>query len=430
MPLNASAATPDFDTFLENGRTAVTAATKAGMAPLFLIPDNGKIPPATLSWMLWASVALGARGVLHAAPDSPWTANIPSGFDEIAAFRHLLRTVEPCEDFLGLTPLLNDVYPGDMARLFHDREKNRYLVAVVLSPLRPAGAPVTLRGGAFAPLEGSPALAALRPGHGGWYQAPLSPAVVAAMNEARSLTRLARAYRDELFVPTYGSGYAVLADASMAPRLLHCSEPVALLVNPNIVLEAVDGSRPPAQPSARNHPAFRKAHVSGHTLHRIKTVNRYRRLVILEEDGSAPGYNERVAALANVGVTHNGIRPQPVKSASNPLPAEQCHLLYDLDAFRNVSGLNPDYPLYFQFDGGNTAGQPDTRFQVWAGPDPDHMTERVSPRNYIPLVYLSGADKWMKIGMPYEPSAPTQPVLRRWSFFTWLRAAAPPAQRK
>lgn len=419
---------PDFNAFLEDGRRAVTAAAKAGMAPVFTIKDQGNTASSNLAWQLWASVALGAKGILHASGNPTLTQDIPPVFAEIAAFDSLLGRVEPCEDFLGLTPLLNVVYPGDMARLFYDPKKNTYLAAVVLSPRRVPGTPVTLRGGSLAPLPGSPPLEKLQPGHGGWYQANLPPESVAAMNEARSLTPLARVYRDELFIPTYGSRFTVLADKSMTPRMLYCMEPVAILVNPNILLEGI-GGKGAAQPPARNYPTFRKAHVSGYTLHRIKLLERYRRLVILEEDGSTPGYNERVASLANVGVTNNGICPMPAKPMAAALPPQQCHLLYDLDAFRNISGLNPDYPLYFQFDGGNTASQQDTRFHVWAGPDADHMTERVTPRSPTPLVYLVGTDKWMKIGMPYNPKAETQPVLRRWSFFTWLRAPAQPAKR-
>lgn len=420
----------DFGRFVDLGQHAVSAASKAGMTPVFVLPPDQhstlrRSAAPINSWQVWASIAIGARGVLVSNADTPWPPSIPAVLTELAPFHPLLRRMEPCPDYLGKLTLVGAVYPGDLARLFHDARRKSFVAVIVTSPLRPQGTAVTLRGGALAPLQGSPPLNRLKPGQGGFYKLDLPSATASVLREARSLTPLARPMRNRMFISTYGSQFSVLCDREDTPKILHCREPVALLVEPDVHLEPLAETAPCILPPAHNYPSFRKAHINGYSLYRIRMTDRYRRLIILEEDGSTPGYNERVASMSNVGVAHNGICPSPVRKDVRSLQAKDCHMTYDLNAFRAVSCLRQDYPLYFQFDGANTRGEPDTRFHVWAGPDTEHMTERVSPRKPTPLVYLDGSDKWLKIGMPYKAEAESQPVLQRWNFFTWLRTPKP-----
>lgn len=417
----------DVGRFVALGQSAVAAAAKAGMTPVFLLPPER---PSSLrhsagtamSWQVWASIALGARGILLEQDGTQWPPSLPPVFSELAPFHPLMRRLEPCPDYLGNLMLTGTVYPGDLARLFLDSRRKSFVAVIVQSPLRPQGSAITLRGGPLAPLQGSPPLGRLRPGQGGFYKLVLPPATASVLREARSLSILPRPLRDRLFIPTYGSEFSVLCDRDNTPRILHAQEPVALLVEPDIHLEPLAGSPARIPQPARHYPSFRKAHIDGYSLYRITLSNRYHRLIILEEDGSTPGYNERVASMSNVGVTRNGICPMPVRKGVLSADAGDCHLTYDLDAFRAVSGLSRDYPLYFQFDGANTLGKPDTRFHVWTGPARGDLTERVSPGKPAPLVYLEGTDKWLKIGMPYRDADESQPVLQRWSFFTWIQA--------
>lgn len=417
----------DFGRFVDLGQRAVAAASKAGMTPVFVLPPER---PSSLrhsaayatSWQAWASVALGARGVLLSQDGTQWPQSVPPVFRQLAPFHPLMRRMEPCPDYLGKLMLTGTVYPGDLARLFIDARRKTFVAVIVHSPLRPQGTPVTLRGGPLSPLQGSPALDRLGPGQGGFYKLDLAPATASVLREARSLSVLSRPLRDRMFIPTYGSQFSVLCGRDNTPEMLHAQEPVALLVEPDVDLEPLAGSPARSPQPARNYPSFKKVHIDGYSLYRIRVSDRYNRLIILEEDGSTPGYNERVASMANVGVTRNGICPLPVRKGVSSLDAGECYLTYDLDAFRTVSGLSQDYPLYFQFDGANTLGTPDQRFHVWAGPTPGNLTERASPRKPAPLVYLEGTDKWLKIGMPYRASDESQPVLKRWNFFTWLRA--------
>ncbi len=398
------------------------------MTPLALLAHNSTHdkPAPQIAWQAWTALAMGFKGVVLALPDLPsGKTPITPAFKEMAPLRPILGRLAKCEDFLGLTPIIGKSYRGDFAQFFFDPKSRKFFVAVVLSPERPPSEPLALRGGNVTPVATSPALNQLRPGHGGLYQIPLSREKVSALNEARLLSPIPRYLRDELFVPTFGNRFSVLADNPLTPRLLYCAEPVALLVHPNVVLSPVAGATPLVEQDSTKAPAYRSAHVSGYTLYRIGTTNRFQRMVILEEDGSVPGYDLRTSAIANVGVTNNGVCPRPAQKNSPRLPPDQCHLQYDLDALRTAAGLNPSYPLFFQFDGGNTDGQSDTRFHVWTGANPGKLTERLSPRQPIPLVFLKGEDKVLKIGMPYNSTATTQPVLRRWSFFTWLRVTTP-----
>jgi hypothetical protein len=429
---NASGTPNDYAAFIRDGNRVVEAAQKATMTPLALLAYNSTRdrPAPQLTWQAWTAMAMGFKGVVLALPDPPFgTMPITPAFTEMAHLRPILARLVPCEDFLGLTPISGKSYPGDFTRFFYDPKSRQYVVAVVLSPERPGTEPLTLRGGSVTPMATTPALNQLHPAHGGLYQIPLSRERVSALDEARRLSPIARHLRDELFVPTFGNHFSVLADYTLTPRLLYCAEPVALLIHPNIVLTPVAGATPLVEQNSTKAPAYRSAHVSGFTLYRIGTANRFQRMIILEEDGSVPGYDLRAASIANIGVTNNGVCPRPARNNSHPLPPDQCLLQYDLAALRAVAGLNPSYPLFFQFDGGNTDGQSDTRFHVWAGVEAGKLTERLSPRQPVSLVFLNGEDKVLKIGMPYNPTAATQPVLRRWSFFTWLRPATPSKTR-
>lgn len=423
---NPSGTTNDYAAFIQDGTAVVRAALAGAVTPMALLGDNAtrEKPAPQIAWQAWAALAMGFKGVILAAPDLPSAKEpVPVEFKDIAAVRPVLGRLVKREDFTGLTPIRERSYPGDLTQLFFDPQAGQYLAAVVLSPMRPPAEHVTLRCGKVTPLTTSPALHLLRPGHGGLYQIPLNRETIAALNEASRLSAVPRHLRDELFVPTFGNRFSVLADETMTPRMLHSAEPVAVLIHPNIILAPLAGAGDLVVQDTRKAPAFHSAHVSGYTLYRIATTNRFQRMVILEENGSVPGYDLRASAIANVAVTNNGICPRPTQKGTARLAADQCHLQYDLDALRAVAGLNSSYPLYFQFDGGNTAGQLDKRFQVWSGPGPSKLTERLSPLQPVTLVFLSGEDKVLKIGMPYSAGAPTQPVLRRWSFFTWLRPA-------
>ncbi len=433
MPGGSGSQPLDFNAFVEAGERTVTAASSARMTPIFTLSGDKATPnssgTAKLSWRIWTSAALGARGILFSPGDEQSFQSVPLAFSQLEPFRPLLGRIEPCTDYLGKVSLIGAVYPGDLARLFYDTRKKTFIAIVVLSPLRPPNSTVRLRGGTLEPVGASPAMAKLKPGQGGFYRLTLSSQAAAAMQEARSHHVLSRAQRDQIFIPTYGSRFSVLCDKSLTPRILHCKEPVALLAEPNVRIEPMAGSPPVIAPPATHYPGFRKVHVSGFTLYRISLTDQYRRIIILEEDGSTPGFNERVASMANVGVTRNGICPIPLRTGIRSLPAQECYLTYDLDAFRAISGLNPDYPLYFQFDGSNTRGTPDQRFHVWVGPDTNNLTPRVSPGKPTPLVFLSGSDKWLKIGMPYKADADSHPVLQRWNFFTWIQSPNPASRR-
>jgi hypothetical protein len=207
--------------------------------------------------------------------------------------------------------------------------------------------------------------------------------------------------------------------------MLYCAEPIALLVHPNINLSPLANSKPIVMEDSSRVFSFRSTHVSGYTLYRIENTNRFQRLVLLEENGSVPGYDSRATSIANVAVTNNGICPRPARKGITALPADQCNLIYDLNALRSIGGLPISYPVFFQYDGGNTEGYADTRFFIWSGSEPRKMTERISPRQPVPLVLLKAEDSILKIGMPFDANAATQPVLRRWIFFTWIRPQVP-----
>lgn len=427
LPPRSGTANP-FETFIQSGTKAVNAAMKEAMTPLVILTsDSSSQKPAPyLAWQSWAAMAMGFKGIILDDPSLP-AQHAPSlaTFKDISSFRPLLSSLIRHEDFLGLSPILGKIYPGDITQLFYNPKAKQFVIAVVLSPERPTTEPITLRGGNVQPMGISPELATLRPGQGGLYQISLSSKTVSVLNEAHHYSALPRHLRDELFLPTFGNRFTVLADESLTPQLLYCSEPVALLIHPNIILSPLANSKPLIVKDSSKALSFRAAHVSGYTLYRIATTNRFHRLVLLEENGSVPGYDMRAASIANVAVTNNGICPRPAKKGASSLPADQCSLYYDLNALRAIGGLPISYPIFFQFDGGNTDGQSDRRFFVWAGSGADKLTERVSPRQSVPLVFLKAEDSLLKIGMPYNANAATQPVLRRWSFFTWVQPPKP-----
>lgn len=428
LPPPRSGTANPFETFIQSGSKAVHAAMKETMTPLaILTADSSSQKPAPyLAWQSWAAMAMGFKGIILAAPNLPAQhAPFLPTFKDISGLRPFLSQLIRHEDFLGLSPILGKVYPGDITRLFYNPKTKQFVIAVVLSPDRPATEPITLRGGNVQPLGISPELATLCPGQGGLYQMTLNSKTVSVLNEAHHYTAMPRHLRDELFLPTFGNRFTVLADESQTPQMLYCSEPVALLMHPNIILSPLANAKPLIVENSSRALSFRTTHVSGYTLYRIATTNRFQRLVLLEENGSVPGYDMRASSIANIAVTNNGICPRPAKKGSTTLPADQCSLQYDLNALRAIGGLPLSYPIFFQFDGGNTAGQSDNRFFVWAGAGDGKMTERVSPRQPVPLVFLKAEDSLLKIGMPYNASAATQPVLRRWSFFTWVRPQKP-----
>lgn len=322
---NAAGTTNDYDAFLRDGATIVASAAKGSMTPLAMLAGSGGHSAPHRAWTLWAAVALGFKGIILSSPLPPSPSATSSlGFGEIDGLRRTLGALVKSDDFLGLTPILGKTYPGDFSQLFLNPRTKQVLAAVVLSPERPPAEPVTLRGGAVTPVANSPALNRLLPGHGGLYLFPLDEKAFLSITEARSYSAMPRHLRNELFVPTFGNRFSVLVNNSATPQLLHCSEPVALLVHPNITLTPLAGAKPLLMQESRKTPSFRSAHVSGHTLYRIGTVNRYQRIVLLEENGSVPGFDVRASAIANIAVTNNGICPRPSKKDTPRLPASQC----------------------------------------------------------------------------------------------------------
>lgn len=414
-----------YETFIGNANQAVNAAKIGGMTPLLLLNvDSNVSQPPHFSWQAWAAVASGFKGIIIADKANK-PATPPSAFKPLSELRPLLGRLVKHDDYIGFSPIMDMTYPGDITQLFYDPITKKYLIAVVLSPDRPTSTPVTLRGGGVKAIAPSADLASLRPGEGGLYQLPLQGQPVDDLAEANQLTALPRGQRDDLFVPYFGSHFSVLADKSMNPQMLYCSEPVALLVHPNVLLSPLVNATPLVLENSSKIFSFKSAHVSGYTLYRINFTNRFQRLILLEENGSIPGYDLRAISVTNVGVTNNGICPRPKKPGAPTLPANQCNLQYNLDALRAIGGLDPSYPIFFQFDGGNTEGQADTRFYVWAGASVTNAKERVSPRRPVPLILLKAEDKVLTVGMPYIRNAPTTPVLRRWKFFTWVQPQKP-----